>query len=398
MAKFKICIVLSILAVGLVLSPRITQAQDPETIGAVANVISKYLNQSADDQRWERLGDRLSDIERRLGVIEQQLRDISDRIFQLQRIVQEQPQIEARNNVLSDIEVMEDHFRDWLQQGRRRAREGAYPVLLALQKDTNNLMLRSSWSNFQVVALGMVAERDLLIISGEGKAARYARFERYRKYFADAQDVGIVGSIGQRWRTFHDEASDLQAKNLTVPPGATCFIGKLWSSRGLRTTCKYNLNQKLIGSIRDGWCYGEPVLSNENSCYTTPGDTRGDRPDRPDRNRFMAQNRFAAAGALGAQAEGGESEPPPFDTSGFISGPIAGPQPLPGCRQRSAVQEFAPSGQVIDGVPNVWCPDVLNNYREKFTEDAKAADVLFIALQVAKRFEKQAESLREQYR
>ncbi len=378
--------------------PCALSALDPNTAEVAGKLVLSFFSDRDQNARLDSIAARLSDIDRKLDQIQVQLEEISRGIYQIQQSIDHLPQEQARLDVLGRIRAMRLHFADWARNSsRKETRSEIRNFLNEFDSDIQKLLSTRPYPCLETVGLALAVERDLFELAGSARTTRRDTFETYRVFFARAQDPQEAGSLKQSFDVHFAQANSDRQWISSNTPRRRCYLGKIfYSENNGRSTCEAKIDQVVLGSLRDGFCWG-PVNKSDVHCtreqHEHPG---GDHPDHGFQLVGLAAN-FAGHGGPPAPAAAAAERPvPAFDRTGFLSVELDGAQPVGGC-QAPARGDASLIGQTIDGTPNTYCADKLNERRNDFISHANVADSLAISLQSASKLEAEARRLRGQF-
>jgi hypothetical protein len=279
--------------------------------------------------------------------MDQKLDGIMTALGQLGVKMDTMAETEQRKNVDARIETIVNNYSDW---AKRSDLTDARVQFDELENETNNLMTRSSFANYQSVALAMYIEESMITLLNKPPEVKTAIFSRYENYFVSAANATFDSSIAFQLAAKQVQL-DASTSAINDPPiDYYCLNGTPYQKCcGEGVGCTYQHAQWTYGSV-DTPFY---VANDAGDRKIGPGDggrCKTHRGDQGQRNFYGQSITYEM---------------------------LASPQPPPQRPQQAA------------------CPAALEPLRVQHTNLVAQRDVLTAALDNAKQFAAIAKSLRE---
>jgi hypothetical protein len=249
----------AVVSIGLKIASMFSDSANAKTQQAKLDTISRQI-----------AGMKLDEINRQLGSITIALAEIGVKMDTI-------AETEQRKKVDARIITIVNNYVDW---AARTDRTDARMQFDDLENENNNLMTRSSFANYQSVALAMYIEDSMMVLLKKPDDVRNAVFTRYQNYFISATDAKVESSIAYELRAKQVQL-DASTDALNNPKFAYfCFVGgQIAGCCGDGVACWSRDTQWSVGNVDTAFYMtgsaGRRVTGpggDNNRCRTNSGD------------------------------------------------------------------------------------------------------------------------------
>ena len=383
--------------------PKPSQAQAAVAVAvAIVELGVKIAQYFADQNKTDQLqviSKQLAEIQNKLEEMDKKLDEVLNELRALKIKVDEIPDMESRKRVNALTAVIVKDFSTWAANPRKYSNE-IHVTSLNLEVETENLMSRKTFGNFETVAFAMFLQRSMFVLLQASHQLQFQHYAGFEQYFKDSVSPDVDGSVGREKR-IADARLDEITKYLSPGVPFLCQVsGWYHHCCGPGQICDYYKFQDVAGQMSGGYrLVGDPYEIK----IAGPGGYSQCNPDRPgDRgqtNRSGSINidtkEMADAGALdqdrfsklldGGEAAHATNAAAPaakqVSVSTYFAGLFAGVPP--------------PTAPEVYGQPGVAaCPAQLNGLKAERDALIIKTESLRQTLQIASKFQGIASNLK----